>query len=304
MRELEASRTALATSLMRAIHSRLDPMPILDDQWGDRLIPEPVRAVFRQGALDRMVPDARTKALLFPDSVLDVALRASPAYADVVIRTRYTEDALKSAIAKGIEQYVIIGAGFDSFACRMPDYARQLNIYEVDHPATQNFKRQCLAKCDVAHSDAVHFVAADLSTEELGTALARSSFQLALPTFFSWLGVTMYLTREANLAALRAIASCAPLGSELVFTYLDESVFDADVGSESFRNLRNHVSSLGEPWLSGFNPANIAEQLRDNGLLLLEDLSGEQMVARYDSAGINGLQAFASGHIVHARVAA
>ena len=216
-----ASRTALATSLIRAVHSRADPAPLLDDTWGDRFVPESVRAAFRQPALDRMEPDARTKALTLPELVLDRVLRANAAYADVIIRARYTEDALKLAVTRGICQYVIIGAGFDSFAYRRPPYASQLEIFEIDHPATQGLKRQRLIECGVPDSNSLHFIPADLSVEQLGEALARSNFQPTQPTFFSWLGVTMYLTREANLDALRAIASCAPAGSELVFTYVE-----------------------------------------------------------------------------------
>lgn len=304
MNPSEVSRTALATALTRAVHSRADPAPLLDDAWGDRLIPDFIRAAFRQGALDRMDPDTRAKALtLSPELLLDRVLRANAAYADVVIRARYTEDALEAAVARGIGQYVIIGAGFDSFACRRPAYARNLNVFEVDHPATQAFKRKRLLECNVAESDFLHFIAADLSAEELQTALARSPFDPTRPTFFSWLGVTMYLTREANLATLRAISSCAPGGSELVFTYVDQVVFSAGyAGTESFRQLKSAVSSVGEAFLSGFDPGAIREQLLGVDLQLLEDLNGDQMVARYDPSGANGLQSNAAAHIAHARV--
>lgn len=250
-----------------------------------------------------MDPDARTKALTSPESVLDRALHANAAYADVIIRARYTEDALQAAVARGIDQYVIIGAGFDSFACRRPAYARNLDIFEVDHPATQTLKRQRLVACGVPESDLLHFIAADLSAEELQSALARSSFQPTQPTFFSWLGVTMYLARDANLATLRAIASCAPKGSELVFNYLDDAVFgSAYAGTDAFRELKSTVSLAGEAFLSGFDPGAIGEQLQSVGLQLLEDLNGDQMVARYDGAGVNGLQSNGAAHIAHTRV--
>lgn len=287
---------------MRAVHSRADPAPLLDDVWGDRLIPESVRAAFRQATLDQMDPDARPKALASPELLLN-RVRANAAYADVIVRARYTEDALQAAVARGIDQYVIIGAGFDSFACRRPAYARNLNIFEVDHPATQTFKRQRLKECGVPESDLLHFISADLSAEKLQTVLARSPFNSTRPTFFSWLGVTMYLTREANLATLRAISSCAPSASELVFTYVDQVVFDAGyTGTESFRNLKSAVSSAGEAFLSGFDPDAIREQLLTVDLQLLEDLNGDQMVARYDQSGANGLHSNAAAHIAHARV--
>ncbi|RIX77978.1 class I SAM-dependent methyltransferase [Acidovorax cavernicola] len=303
MNPSQASRTALATSLMRAVHSRADPAPLLDDTWGDRLVPDTVRAAFRQRALERLGPAAAT---LPPDAVLDAAMRANAAYADVILRSRYTEDALKDAVARGIAQYVLIGAGFDSFVCRVPAWAHRLDIYEVDHPATQQLKRQCLAACGVPPSASVHFVEADLSTESLGAALARSSFDAARPTFFSWLGVTVYLTREANLAALRDITSCtahtAP-GSELVFTYIDEAALrPGSEGAEAFQKLRSDVAAVGEEFLSGFDPQALPALLRGTGLDLLEDLDGHAALARYDPVGRNGLRPAGAAHIAHARV--
>ncbi len=137
--------------------------------------------------------------------------------------------------------------------------------------------------------------------EDLGTALARSPFDATRPTFFAWLGVTVYLTREANLAALRAIASCAPEGSELVFTYIDEATLRTDgAGGESFQRLRSDVSSVGEAFLSGFDPATRKALLQDTGFDLKEDMDGHQALARYDAAGTNGLRPAGTAHIAHA----
>ena len=304
MNPSEVSRTALATALIRALHTRADPAPLLDDDWGERLVPDFVRAAFRQGAWEQMDADARAKAAASPESLLDDVLRANAGYADVIVRARYTEDALQAAVAQGITQYVIVGAGFDSFACRRPAYASHLSIYEVDHPATQAFKRKRLLDCGVPASNLLNFVAADLSAEDLPTALARSSFDPSRPTFFSWLGVTMYLPREANLATLRAIASCAPRGSEVVFTYVDEVVFRPDyAGTASFRELKAAVASVGESFLSGFDPGTLAALLDGVGLRLLEDVDGDRMVARYDAAGANRLQSNVAAHIARASVA-
>jgi methyltransferase (TIGR00027 family) len=184
---------------MRALHTRLDPKPLIDDAYGEQLVPELVREGYR---------DANT-------------LRSSAAYAGVILRTRYTEDALRTAVANGVRQYLILGAGFDSFALRLPAFARDLQIYEIDHPVTQALKRQRLRDCGLNPPPCVQFLAADLSQEELAPTLTRSSFDPTLPSFVSWLGVTMYLTRDANLATLRAIARSVSPGSELVFTYFD-----------------------------------------------------------------------------------
>jgi methyltransferase (TIGR00027 family) len=295
----QASRTALATSLMRALHSRGDPAPLLDDPWGDRLVPATVRAAFAERAMAQR--NAAGGAGVSPDDALDAALRANAAYADVVLRSRYTEDALQAAVTRGVAQYVIVGAGFDSFVCRRPAWAHALNVYEVDHPDTQRLKRQQLQACGVAGSASMHFIEADLSVEDLGSALARSTFDATQPAFFSWLGVTVYLTREANLAALRSIAACTSAQSELVFTYIDEAALaPGHAGAEDFRKLRGEVQAAGEAFLSGFDPATLKALLLDTGLLLKEDLDGHQGIARYDPAGINGLRSAGAAHMAHA----
>jgi methyltransferase (TIGR00027 family) len=276
-------------------------MPLLSDTWGDRLVPESAKAALRQRAMERI---AIANPGLNLDGVrgLEFGLRSNAAYADVILRSRYTEDALKEAVARGIDQYVIIGAGFDSFICRRPAWAAGVTIIEVDHPSTQRLKRERLAACGVTLPSFIEFVEADLSIESLEAALARSSFQADRLTFFSWLGVTMYLTREANLTALRSIATCAPAGSELVFTYVDEALLGPEQASdEAFRRLMTDVSAAGEAFLSGFDARTMNEQLLETKLLLLEDVDGHQASSRYDPEGKNALRTAAAAHIVHAR---
>jgi methyltransferase (TIGR00027 family) len=236
-------------------------------------------------------------------SLVDRFLRESPAYASVVLRSRYTEDALHAAVARGVRQYVMIGAGFDSYALRRPPHVSDVAVFEIDHPATQSLKRQRLAECAVATPTSLHFLPADLARESLGEVLSRSAFRAEEAAFFSWLGVTMYLTREANLASLRAIAACAASGSELVFTYLDEAVFSLDHVPATFRELQEAVSAVGEPFISGFAPGRLSDDLRSVGFELAEDLQDVELVRRYDGTGINCLQATAQSHIARACIA-
>jgi methyltransferase (TIGR00027 family) len=281
--EFTASRTALATSLMRAVHTRLDPKPIIDDPWGDRLVPESLRESIRSAALRRMDASALERAKAASIDIVDEALRRSPGYANVITRTRYAEDALKTAVESGFRQYVLIGAGFDSFILRRPAFAAGLEIFEIDHPATQGLKRKRIAELGLSLPESVHFIAADLALESISSALSRSSFRADQISFFSWLGVSMYLTRGANLATLRSIADCARAGSELVFTYIDERLLNSR--SERFQALQQRLASIGEPFLSGFDPNSLAAALRECGLLLREDLTGDDMAARFGSIG-------------------
>ncbi|HEY3680862.1 MAG TPA: class I SAM-dependent methyltransferase [Bradyrhizobium sp.] len=301
MIEATPSRTALATSLMRAAHSRLDPWPLIDDSWGDRLVSKTERDRIRERLLRTMDPDARAAAQREPASLLDNYFLANTSYPGVVMRSRYAEDALRAATQRGVRQYVLIGAGFDSFVLRRPPFSGDLEIFEIDHPATQSLKLQRIQKCGITLPPSVHFIAADLANETLASVLARSSFRGSEPAFFSWLGVTVYLTREANMATLRAIATASATGSELVFSYVDQIEF-----AEGGRRAPDHpnalaVARLGEPYVSGFNPAELRGDLKQAGLDLVEDLNGHQMAERYGRIGAKALRPSANMHIALAR---
>jgi methyltransferase (TIGR00027 family) len=290
MEALTASRTALATAMMRSLHTRADPLPLIDDPWGERLVPEEAKQVMRE----LMPPTDGT--------TLDARLRAIPAYSNVITRSRYAEDALAAAVARGVRQTVLIGAGFDSYALRRPEAARDVAVFEIDHPATQGLKRMRLARLGVAGPAALHFLPADLAREGLADVLARSPFQRDQPAFFSWLGVTMYLSREANLATLRDVAAASAPGSELVFSYMDQAMFGDGPDAAAFRALQQSVSSIGEPFLSGFDPATLDADLKGLGLDLLEDLNDVQLVARLDPQGRNGLRPASRSRIARVRV--
>lgn len=296
---MTASRTALAAALMRAIHTRCDQPRVIDDPWGDRLVSEEEKAALSRRVLEEAGPEVRPRLAALSDrAILDIALRRHPTYGGVVLRTRYAEDALAAAAARGVAQYVLVGAGLDSFCVRQPPYASALAIFEVDHPASQALKRERLA--GVAVPSNVRFAAADLARESLADALGRAGFCATVPAFFSWLGVTIYLTREANVATLRAIASCAAPGSELVFTYFDQRVLDARI--PHVEAMRERRAAMGEPWVSGFDPTTLAAELRDLGLLLIEDVTGPALTARYCAGRTDGLAAGRAGHIAHVRV--
>jgi methyltransferase (TIGR00027 family) len=284
-----ASMTAIGTALMRAVHTRLDRPPLIDDPWGDRLILGDER--------DAMLAVVRADDL-------DAALRAHPSYGTVILRTRYAEDALADVVAGGTRQYVIVGAGMDSFALRRPMFARDLEIFEIDHPATQVFKLRRLADCGIPLPPDLHLVAADLSETVLDEALATSPWRSDRPTFFSWLGVTPYLTPQENLATLRAIASCGSAATELVFSYIDQGVFDRDAEPGVMQEARAALASAGEPWVSGFHPAQLPSQLRAAGLELVEDLGPDELYARYCADRTDGLTPSPSTHVAWARAAA
>lgn len=303
MEDRVASTTSLGVSRMRAIHTRRDPQPILHDPWGDRLVPVPLLLSMINPAdapSQSAIADANSEVAL--EQITDDILRANPAYTSVITRSRYTEDALGAAFARGVRQYVLIGAGFDSYALRRPAQAKDLQVFEVDHPATQALKIRRIVECGITVESGVHFVSADLAREGLDVALSRTSFNRSVPTFFSWLGVTMYLTRAANMAALKSIVDCSAAGSELVFSYIDQRLFEAQGAAEAaqFAELEQTVKALGEPFVSGFHPAQLADDIRPLGMELVEDLNDFQLVERYDPAGVNGLKPAHQSHIARA----
>jgi methyltransferase (TIGR00027 family) len=299
MQEAEPSRTAIMTSLIRALHSRGDPLRILDDPWGDRLMPEAVI----QAMYERAVTNGLHVAGDEPhQAVVDRLVRASSGYASVITRARYTEDALHAAMERGVRQYVLIGAGFDSYALRHGSEHSDLRIFELDHPATQSFKLGRLQALSIAAPGNVHFSATDLTKESLQGALSRSVFDPREPAFFAWLGVTMYLSREVNLATLAAIANGAAAGSEIVFDYFEQSLFDMNGSPRSleFAAMRTRVAEMGEAFMSGFEPAALPGVLAELGLKLEEDLTIPDLVARYDPYGVNNFVSGARAHVSRA----
>jgi len=304
MEQTRASVTALGAALMRAVHTRLAPSPLIDDPWADRIVLDAERETVLNVVLNGLSPQARERCerLGAPSAVLDAALQLHPGYGWAVLRTRYAEDALEVAVARGVRQYVIVGAGFDSLALRQPAFARHVDVFEIDHPATQELKSQRLHECGVPLPRTLHFVPADLSQEQLGDALAHSTFRPTEPTFFSWLGVTQYLTREANLTTLRGIAACSASGSELVFTYVDQRELGRARASVGAERLQEAFAAAREPWLSGFDPSLLAGDLAAVGLALIEDLDGLDAKDRYCVDRRDDLVPLVASHIVHAEV--
>jgi methyltransferase (TIGR00027 family) len=297
-----ASRTAMVASLTRAIRTRSDPQTIHSDSWGDRIIPGAIWEQFYQFARSKnpLLPEIADETTL--RSVISRGLRGSPAYPNIITRSRFAEDALHQAASRGIRQYVIIGAGFDSYALRLPSDS-DIVVVEIDHPATQSLKRQWLAQAGVSLPSSTHLIPADLSIEDLASVLNRSLPNISEPVFFSWLGVTMYLPKAANLSTLRALSSTAAPGSELVFEYVDQRFFDPGTKlSGSELALLQAVAALGEPWVCGFNPSSLQSDLASVGHCLLENLSDIDLVRRYDPEGANKLAPSGLGKIALTRV--
>jgi methyltransferase (TIGR00027 family) len=299
----QASMTALGASMMRAVHTRHDRPALIDDPWGERLVSDAERIRIRELVISGLSQEAQEQLEgVESPKELATSLRLHASYGTVVIRMRCVEDALAAAVARGVQQYVIVGAGMDSFGLRRPEFARAVEVFEIDHPATQGLKRERIAECGISSPSGVHYVAADLSIQGIDEALELTGYEEDLPSFFSWLGVTAYLSREANLKTLRAIAACGTPNSELMFDYIDQGFFDSQGSDEDRERFRGSFAKISEPWVSGFRPSELEEDLRAVGLELVEDLSPEDLRVRYCAGREDGLSPASLHHIAHARI--
>jgi len=211
MKENQASFTALMVAYMRAYHSTHETPKIFDDFSAYDLIPEEKRSLIEQYLTPwvKQVNDSEGIELCFNQKMISEFLIKG--INNVASRARYAEDNLAKAIQQGVKQYVILGAGMDTFAFRRPEMLEKLEVFEVDHPATQEFKLHRLAELGWKHPAKLHFIPIDFTKESLVTALTSSSFyNPSVKSFFSWLGVTYFLTRDEVFTTFRSIREIAP----------------------------------------------------------------------------------------------
>jgi methyltransferase (TIGR00027 family) len=257
MSQKTASLTALATAHLRAAHQLLDPPPrILEDPLALAVLGPGAEQRVREVAERSQTPEGR-------------ALRAH-----MVLRSRFAEDRLAAAVARGVTQYVILGAGFDTFAVRQPAWARSLRILEVDHAGTQALKRAHLAAAGLVVAANAGFATIDFERESLRDGLLRHGIDPTARTFFSWLGVTMYLQRDAIDAVLRPVAKF-PEGSEIVLTFAS--------ASNMSRLVAERAAQMGEPRLSYFQPEEMRDELHAAGFTTVELLTPDEAEQRYFS---------------------
>jgi methyltransferase (TIGR00027 family) len=258
-----ASRTALAAAHMRAAHQLLDARPLLlDDPVAVPLLGRQAAQAIRDGAASQQTPWAR-------------ALRSH-----VLLRSVFAEERLAAAVGRGVAQFVVLGAGFDTFFLRQPPWARALRVFEMDHPATQELKWEYLARAGLEPPPNATLAPVDLEREPLVDGCARHGVSLTQPTLFSWLGVTMYLPESAIDSVLRSVARF-PLGSELVLTFLQPADSAGEESSRAQRHLAERVAGAGEPFVTRFEPVEVEARLRAAGFSGVEFLSPEEAEARY-----------------------
>lgn len=281
MQDALPSRTALRVAHRRAQHQLLDHPPVFADALAQRLADHASPPDYRPGEDEH-------------------PLLSRPLRAFMAARSRYAEDQLAEAVARCVGQYVILGAGLDTFAYRNP-YPPSLRVFEVDHPATQGWKRGSLDRAGIVPPASLRFVAVDFEKQSLAEQLRLAGFDATAPAFFSWLGVVPYLSDEALNTTLDYIAGL-PAGSAVVFDYpLPPDALEPQV-RQILEDLARRVGALGEPFRSYFRPEALAARLRGLGFAEVRDLGGAEINAHYFSGRADGLQVGSAAHLALAIV--
>lgn len=267
----EPSRTALGAATHRAVHQVLEHGRIFTDPLAGRILG----------------PEAASAARRAEGDVSQRQLRLF-----IAVRTRFAEDALRTAFARGARQLVVLGAGLDTYAYRNP-LGEELDIFEVDHPDTQDWKRRLLAEAAIPVPDNLTYVPVDFERETLEDGLTLEGFDPGKRTFFTWLGVVPYLTEEAVFSTLAFIAAL-PGGAQVVFDYGNPP---GKVPAAAMESLERRVAAVGEHLRSRFETDELHARLRALGFSAIEDLGPTGIRNRF-FAGRGGAPLERGGHIL------
>jgi methyltransferase (TIGR00027 family) len=260
MEQAIPSRTALRVALRRAAHQLHDSPVVFDDPMAVPLLGAAYAEELRRTPVRE-------------DRPFSISLRAF-----LVARSRYAEDNLRKAVESGVEQYVLLGAGLDTFAYR--NSYPQLRVFEVDHPATQQWKRELLQRNRIAIPESVTYTPVDFECQSLSAQLGNTGFNHRAPTFFAWLGVVPYLTLEAFRGTLSFI-STQPPGSGVTLDYGQPRAVLPLLEQLAHDSLASRVEKAGEPFRLFFTPPDMAAEF--SRFHSLEDLGAQEINARYFS---------------------
>lgn len=285
MKTGHASKTAEAAAAIRANHYLNNTNPVFSDPYAWKMTSSGWRTLLSNPLFMKAF-----NSRLFNRSFGLLT-------AQVTGRSIYAEDWLSEAIELGIQQYVIIGAGLDSFVLRQAALYPKLKIYELDHPDTQALKINKLRHLGKIPNN-VEFVPIDFENEAITTALQHSSFESKQTSFFSWLGTTHYLKPEITLATLQNIASYAAPNSELVLDYSLDYTTLKGIERVGVLALSKFTHILNEPIVGALNTEHLHQALFQMGYIVLEDLSGKEITERYFHQRADGIQHTQATHLL------
>jgi methyltransferase (TIGR00027 family) len=283
------SRTALGVARRRAAHQLLDRPLVLNDPLALRII----------GSAERDQLEARVGRRFPPNPDEQPAARLLRAF--VVARSRCAEEILGAAAEAGVTQYVVLGAGLDTFGYRNPWPG--VRVFEVDHPATQAWKQECVARAGIVIPSGpagVTFVAVDFDRQRLDVELERAGFTPDRPAVFAWLGVTMYLA-ESSVWDVLGYVLARPPGSAVIFDYALAPALLNPLERLALGRLSGRVARAGEPWTAFFDPEALAHGMRKLGAQDLLDLDRDAINRRWFAGRSDGLHVGSIGRLMVAR---
>lgn len=277
MLEDQFSRTALGAALHRAAHQTRECGLVFNDPLACAIIGmTPQEAAEKDGGDER-----RRRMRLF-----------------IAARSSLAERRIAAAVARGVRQVVVLGAGLDTFGLRNPHAAGGLRVFEVDHPSTQAWKRERIAAMGV-EAPSLIFAPCDFERDDLGDALTRAGVDRVAPIFFMWLGVTPYLTHDAAMTTLGVIA--ATPGAEVVFDYTEGAERDQGEARAFHKELLERVAAVGEPIIGFFQPDALARDLAALGMTEQEDFNSQEIAVRFFGVPRDQVPSGAAGHVIWAR---
>lgn len=287
----KASITSLMSAFARAYHAENAQKAVFADTKAKELMTDEEYAMiggYVKSGIDFFAPEKKNS---FKDDgemleyIVNTQLAPTP-----VARGAYCEQCLKTAFKTGTEQYVILGAGLDTFAFREKEFIQKYKVYELDHPLTQSNKIKRIEKAGWEIPENLHFVPIDFSKDNLYERLRECGFDSSKKTFFSWLGVSFYLTKKQIESVVESISSFAAEGSTLLFDYGDERLFKSDV--KRVKNMLMMASAGGEAMKAAFYYDELEELLERHGFLIYELMTAEDIQYRYFKDRNDNLSAF------------
>lgn len=297
----EASITSLVSAFGRAYHSEFDNPKIFDDYVAKEFISQKERNDIEMNMVQGIHFFNTDIAQQFQDNpqeilkwITQVQLSPTP-----LARAAYCERVLLHEVALGAKQYVILGAGLDTFSFRHRELENKIEIFEVDHPSTQQFKKERIEEAEFEIPNNLHFISMDFTKGFSYEQLQNEGFENK-KTFFSLLGVTYYLTKEELSSLIECLFAMVPEGSSIVFDYPDGNLFTEKGLSNRVENMVKMAAIGGEPMKSCFSYAEMEALLEKAGLLIYEHLSPEDINTFYFEGRNDYLEAFETVHYVHA----
>ncbi|HDR7798499.1 TPA: class I SAM-dependent methyltransferase [Bacillus tropicus] len=301
MKKGESSVTSLVSAFSRAYHSEFDRPKIFDDYIAKEFISQQERNSVETNMVQGIHFFNTDIAEQFQDNpkeilkwITQVQLSPTP-----LARAAYCERILLHEIALGVKQYVILGAGLDTFSFRQRELENKIEVFEVDHPSTQRFKKERIKEAELEVPNHLHFVSMDFTKGFSYEQLRNEGFENK-KTFFSLLGVTYYLTKEELSSLIECLFEMVPEGSSIVFDYPDENLFTEKGLSNRVENMVKMAAVGGEPMKSCFSYTEMEALLEKAGLLIYEHLSPEDINKLYFEGRNDYLKAFETVHYVHA----